>query len=324
MPGKIELIQLIQMKHALKKVVYVVASIFLIIEFSGCVQGIDRAINDDKIGVVVSIPPQAEFVEKVGGDKVTVTVMVPPGANPHTYEPAPVQLEEVSKAEIYAKVGSGIEFELAWMDKIIKINEKMLVVDCSRGVKLIAISYESGEPVAYNEYDENDKDRSNFKGIDPHIWLSLSNAKIMAENIYEGLVQIDPENQKYYERNLGSYLEELDRLDEEIARIFLEKENKVIMVFHPTWTYFALDYGIKQMPIEEEGKEPTAEGIKNLIDKARKYDIKVIFASPEFSTKSAEAVAREIGGSVVLISSLKKNYVENIREAEKAFAGAME
>ena len=312
------------MKHALKKVVYVVASIFLIIEFSGCVQGIDRAINDDKIGVVVSIPPQAEFVEKVGGDKVTVTVMVPPGANPHTYEPAPVQLEEVSKAEIYAKVGSGIEFELAWMDKIIKINEKMLVVDCSRGVKLIAISYESGEPVAYNEYDENDKDRSNFKGIDPHIWLSPSNAKIMAENIYEGLVQIDPENQKYYERNLGSYLEELDRLDEEIARIFLEKENKVIMVFHPTWTYFALDYGIKQMPIEEEGKEPTAEGIKNLIDKARKYDIKVIFASPEFSTKSAEAVAREIGGSVVLISSLKKNYVENIREAEKAFAGAME
>jgi len=320
-PGKIELIQ---MKHAFKKVVYVVASIFLIIEISGCVQGIDRAINDDKIGVVVSIPPQAEFVEKVGGDKVTVTVMIPPGANPHTYEPAPVQLEEVSKAEIYAKVGSGIEFELAWMDKIIKINEKMLVVDCSRGVKLIAISYESGEPVAYNEYDENDKDRSNFKGIDPHIWLSPSNAKIMAENIYEGLVQIDPENQKYYERNLGSYLEELDRLDEEIARIFLEKENKVIMVFHPTWTYFALDYGIKQMPIEEEGKEPTAEGIKNLIDKARKYDIKVIFASPEFSTKSAEAVAREIGGSVVLISSLKKNYVENIREAEKAFAGAME
>lgn len=321
MPGKIELIQ---MKHAFKKVVYAVASIFLIIEFSGCVQGIDRAINDDKIGVVVSIPPQAEFVEKVGGDKVTVTVMIPPGANPHTYEPAPVQLEEVSKAEIYAKVGSGIEFELAWMDKIIKINEKMLVVDCSRGVKLIAISYESGEPVAYNEYDENDKDRSNFKGIDPHIWLSPSNAKIMAENIYEGLVQIDPENQKYYERNLGSYLEELDRLDEEIARIFLEKENKLIMVFHPTWTYFALDYGIKQMPIEEEGKEPTAEGIKNLIDKARKYDIKVIFASPEFSTKSAEAVAREIGGSVVLISSLKKNYVENIREAEKAFAGAME
>ena len=321
MPGKIELIQ---MKHAFKKVVYAVASIFLIIEFSGCVQGIDRAINDDKIGVVVSIPPQAEFVEKVGGDKVTVTVMVPPGANPHTYEPAPVQLQEVSKAKIYAKVGSGIEFELAWMDKIIKINEKMLVVDCSRGVKLIAISYESGEPVAYNEYDENDKDRSNFKGIDPHIWLSPSNAKIMVENIYEGLVQIDPENQKYYERNLGSYLAELDRLDEEITRIFLEKENKLIMVFHPTWTYFALDYGIKQMPIEEEGKEPTAEGIKNLIDKARKYDIKVIFASPEFSTKSAEAVAREIGGSVMLISSLKKNYVENIREAEEAFAGAME
>jgi len=97
----------------------------------------------------------------------------------------------------------------------------------------------------------------------------------------------------------------------------------VIMVFHPTWTYFAKDYGIKQMAIEEEGKEPTAEGIKDLIDKARQYDIKVIFVSPEFSTKSAEAVAREIGGSVMPVSSLKKNYLENMKEVAGAFAESM-
>ncbi|MFA5014620.1 MAG: zinc ABC transporter substrate-binding protein [Actinomycetota bacterium] len=285
--------------------------------------------NDDKIRVIVSIPPQAEFVEKIGVDKVIVTVMVPPGANPHTYEPSPAQLEEVSKARIYARIGSagigsGIEFELAWMDKIININKKMLVVDSSGGVKFVAVNYEDGEPVEYNEYDVNNKDASKSEGIDPHIWLSPSNAKIMSENIYEGLINVDPENQKYYKGNLDNYLAELEELDEEISRMFIGKENKIIIVFHPTWTYFALDYGIKQIAIEEEGKEPTAEGIKALIDKARQYNIKVIFASPEFSTRSAEAIAGEIGGSIVLVSPLKKNYVENMREAARAFAGSME
>ncbi len=311
------------MRHTFIKVISIVVSFFLILSFSGCVRTIDTDINDDKIGVIVSIPPQAEFVEKVGGDKVIVTVMVPPGANPHTYEPSPVQLEEVSRAQIYAKVGSGIEFELVWMDKIININEKMLVVDSSGGVKFFAVTYENGVPVDYNEYDKGSMDESKLKGIDPHIWLSPLNAKIMSENIYEGLVQVDSENQEYYKKNLDNYLAELDILDEEISKMFSEKENKVIMVFHPTWTYFALDYGIKQMTIEEEGKEPTVEGIKDLIDKARKYNIKVIFASPEFSTKSAEAIAKEIGGSVKLVSSLKKNYMKNMKEVARAFAGSM-
>lgn len=317
------------MRHALLKVVFIVISIFLISGSSGCIRVTDTDINNDKIRVIVSIPPQAEFVEKIGGDKVVVTVMVPPGANPHTYEPTPVQLEEVSKAQIYARVGSagpgsGIEFELAWMDKIININEKMLVVDCSGGVKFVAVNYEDGEPVEYNGYDENNKNANRPEGIDPHIWLSPSNAKIMSENIYDGLVRVDPENQKYYKLNLDNYLAELEELNEEISRMFMGKENKIIIVYHPTWTYFTSDYGIRQIAIEEEGKEPTAEGIKALIDKAKQYNIKVIFASPEFSTKSAEAVAGEIGGSIVLVSSLKKNYVENMREAARAFAGSME
>jgi len=74
----------------------------------------------DKIGAVVTIVPQADFVENVGGEKVDVTVMVPPGADPHTYELTPSQMMKVSKAKMYAKVGSGVEFELVWMDKIIE------------------------------------------------------------------------------------------------------------------------------------------------------------------------------------------------------------
>ncbi|MFZ3086034.1 MAG: zinc ABC transporter substrate-binding protein, partial [Candidatus Hydromicrobium sp.] len=117
---------------------------------------------------------------------------------------------------------------------------------------------------------------------------------------------------------------ELDKLNDEIVQTFSGKENKKIIVFHPTWAYFAKDYGIEQIPIEEDGKEPTAKGIEDLISQAKEYNIKVIFASPEFSTKSAETVAREIGGEVFLVSSLKKDYLENMRKAAEAFAGAME
>ncbi|MBM3703367.1 MAG: zinc ABC transporter substrate-binding protein [Actinobacteria bacterium] len=312
------------MKRILIVIVYIIVSVFLIGTFISCTKKVDKDVDEEKIRVVVSIPPQAEFVERVGEDRVIVTVMVPPGASPHTYEPTPGQLEEISKAKIYAKVGSGIEFELAWMDKIIKMNGEMLVVDCSSRVKLFTVSYKYGEAAVYYEYDDSDKAKSDLKGIDPHIWLSPANAKIMVENIYEGLVQIDPENQKYYKKNLDIYLLELDKLDDEIVQTFSGKENKKIIVFHPTWAYFAKDYGIEQIPIEEEGKEPTAKGIEDLISQAKEYNIKVIFASPEFSTKSAETVAREIGGEVFLVSSLKKDYLENMRKAAEAFAGAVE
>jgi len=248
---------------------------------------------DNKIGVVVSILPQAEFVEGIGGDKVKVTVMVPLGASPHTYEPIPSQLKEVSKAKMYAKVGSGVEFELAWIDKIISVNKEMLVVDCSKGIELI----------------END----------PHIWLSPKNAKIMVENIYQGLIQINPANQEYYARNKEKYLQELDKLDNEIAQALSEKKNRKIMVYHPAWAYFARDYGLEQIPIEKEGKEPTPQGIASLIKQARENNITVIFASPQFSTKTADVIAKEINGKVVLISPLEKNYLENMRKVTEAF-----
>jgi len=254
--------------------------------------------NEEKMGVVVSILPQAEFVEKIGGNKVQVIVMVPPGASPHTYEPIPSQLKEVSKAKMYAKVGSGIEFESAWMDKIISVNKEMRVVDCSKGIEFIE---KEGH-------------------TDPHIWLSPKNAEIMVENIYQGLTQIDPANQEYYARNKEKYLQELNKLDNEIAQALSGKKNRKIMVYHPAWAYFARDYGLEQIPIEKEGKEPTPQGITSLIKQARENNIEVIFASPQFSTKTAEVIAEEINGKVVLISPLEKNYLENMRKVAEVFA----
>ncbi len=258
--------------------------------------------SEEEMRVVVTIVPQAEFVEKLGGDRVLVTVLVPPGASPHTYEPTPSQMKEVAKAKMYAKVGSGIEFELVWMDKIVETNPNMLIVDCSYGIQLIDMT----------KSDKQEGKDHQRVGKDPHIWLSPRNAIVMVENIYEGLVEIDPDNKEYYTKNKNVYVTALEDLDVELSEIFSGLTTKKFMVYHPAWGYLAHDYSLEQIPIEEAGKAPTPEGLTRLVDQAREHDIKLIFATPEFESKTAETVADEIGGNVILVSPLAEDYINNL------------
>ncbi|HEY51565.1 MAG TPA: zinc ABC transporter solute-binding protein [Dehalococcoidia bacterium] len=260
----------------------------------------------DRVGVVVTILPQAEFVENVGGTKVKVTVMVPPGASPHTYEPKPTQMTALAEAEMYAKVGSGVEFELVWMDKLIATNKEMVVVDCSEGVKLQEMVAEDG-----NAEDEHEEEHHG--GMDPHIWMSPLNAQIMVRNICAGLITVDPENRSYYEQNRDAYLKQLAEIDGEMRDGLSEVKNRRFMVYHPAFGYFAREYNLTMLPIEWEGKEPTAAGLASLIEQAKAHDIRVIFAEPQFDPKSAEVIAEAIGGRVVLIDPLARDYIANLR-----------
>ena len=255
-----------------------------------------------KIGVVVTILPQAEFVESVGGEKVEVSVMVPPGANVHIYEPTPSQMTALAEAEIYAKVGSGIEFELVWLDKLVAVNKKMLIVDCSKGVEL-------QEMIGKYEHEEEHE----HGVMDPHIWMSPLNAQIMVRNICDGLVQVDPDNKPYYERNRDAYLQKLAKLDQSIRDGLSAVTHRRFMVYHPAFGYFAREYNLTMIPIEEEGKEPTAAGLARLIEQAKEHNIKVIFAEPQFNPQSAEVIAEAIGGRVVFINPLAENYIANLR-----------
>jgi zinc transport system substrate-binding protein len=266
--------------------------------------------STEKIGVAVTILPQAEFVERIGGDKVDVTVMIPPGASPHTYEPTPSQMVSLSNAKLYAKVGTAIDFEIAWMDELIATNPAMLVVDCSQGVTLQEMTVpDEDEPAG---------------GMDPHIWTSPRNAAIMVQNIANGLIQIDPVNQDYYQQNRDAYLQEINKLDTDIRDGLVGVQNRVFMVYHPAFGYFAAEYGLTQLPVETEGKEPTAAGIQHLIEQARKYDIKVVFAEPQFNPQSAEVIANEIGGQVILIDPLAEDYLANMRTVAEKMIAAME
>lgn len=279
-------------------------AVVLVVAITACNLPAAAPIND-KTGVAVTILPQQEFVERVGGDRVDITVMVPPGASPHTYEVTPAQMVRLSNAKAYFKVGSPIEFELTWLDKLIAQNKDMLVVDCSKGIDLI----ESDDP------DE--------PGTDPHIWTSPRNVKTMVRNVCAGLSQVDPQNRLYYEQNRDSYLQQLGDLDASMEASLAAAGNRTFIVYHPAWGYLARDYSLRQLGIEQEGKEPKAAYMSRLISEARAQNIKVIFVSPEFDSRSAEAIAREIGGRVVIISPLAGGYLENMREVSSAFREAL-
>jgi zinc transport system substrate-binding protein len=271
--------------------------------------------QQDKIDVVVTIPPLADFVDGVGRDKVEVTVMVPPGASPHTYEPTPSQLKKVGKAKMYVMVGSGVEFELTWMDKIAAMNKKMLVVDASEGIRLLDME---GNHPGEEQHEEHE-----HKGKDPHIWLSPMNAKTMVQNICGGLIEVDPENEEYYIQNRNQYLDQLTELDRFIKERLEGIESRKFMVYHPSWGYLAKEYGLEQIPIEHAGKEPTAKEIKDAVEMAKKYDIKVIFVSPQSTTKSAEVIAKEIGGEIASIDPLAQSYIPNMRTVIEKLTQAM-
>ena len=247
----------------------------------------------EKIVVATSILPLADFLGNVGGEKVEVIVMVPPGASPHTYEPTTSRMMALDRAKMYAKVGSGIEFELVWMDKLVAINKEMLVIDCSKGIEIREAAGEHG-------------------AMDPHIWMSPLNAQIMVQNICRGLVQVDPPNEAYYEKNRNSYLQELTGLTRDIRDGLSGVASRTFLVYHPAFGYFAREYNLTLLPIEAEGKEPTAAGIAHSIEQAREHNVKVIFASPQFNPQSAGVIAEAIGGRVVFIDPLAGDYITNM------------
>jgi zinc transport system substrate-binding protein len=324
----------------------VVLIVGLSIFVSGCTNSGDSGNNEatgqeapvsgaeEPITVAVSVVPQAEFVEKVGGDKVKTVVITPPGADPHTYEPSPKEVEEISKASMLVTVGVGMPFEEVWIDRFDSMNSGTLVVNCSKGLELKELEEHDHEGEEEEEHDEeietehenesteeheNESD-GEHEELDPHIWTSPANAKIMVEDIYEGLVELDPENEAYYAQNKDAYLEELDALDSRIREKLNGSEGSSFMVYHPSWGYFAADYGLNMISVEIEGKEPSAQDLTKIVDLAKEKNVKVIFVQAQFSTRSAEVLAQEIGGEVVAVDPLAKDYVANMDNVTDIFA----
>jgi zinc transport system substrate-binding protein len=263
------------------------------------------------LNVTVSILPQKYFVERIGGEHVVVNVMVEPGASPATYEPKAEQLTALSQAATYLSIG--VPFEKAWLDKIASANDEMLMVDTAAGIERIPID-------AHYKVELGGRPESEAEGRDPHIWLSPELVKIQAQNIYTALAELDPANEVEYKTNLESFLADIDELIADIEETLERISSRKFMVFHPAWGYFGDDFELEMIPIEVGGQEPSAAELAELITTAKEEGIQVIFAQPEFSTKDAGTIAKEISGEVLLISPLAPDWLDNLRWVAKTFA----
>lgn len=266
--------------------------------------------EDDMPHVIVSILPQRYFVQRIAGDTVKVSVMVQPGHSPETYEPTPRQMADIADASVYFSIG--MPFETVLVEKIKDLNRSMLLVDTSEGITLR--DFDEGY-----YYDKEDSHHAHAHahdhvGIkDPHIWLSPELVKIQVKTICDALVKLEPNKEDLYRTNLNELITELHRLGGEIQQILKDLSIREFMVFHPSWGYFADEYGLRQIPIEIDGKEPTAKELAGIIDFAKEKNIRVIFVQSQFSTGAAERVAESIGGKVVQIDPLAEDYISNLK-----------
>jgi zinc transport system substrate-binding protein len=246
--------------------------------------------NDKKI-LSVSIYPQKYFIEQLAGDLFEVNVLIPSGASPATYEPTPKQLTEISKSEIYFQIGELI-FEKVWLSNFQNNNKKLKVINLSENI------------VFEESIDDHSHSHSHKHSVDPHIWMSAKKTQIIIDNLYNSLVKNYPEYTDTFNVNYNKLKEAISNVDRLFINKTQELKQKNFLIFHPALTYLANDYGLTQISIEFEGKEPSPVHLKKIIEKARNLEIKTIFVQKEFNKENAQAIAKEINAQIVEIDPL--------------------
>lgn len=249
--------------------------------------------------ILVTIAPFKFLVEEIAKGTVEVQWMVPPGASAHTFEPSQREMVEASKASIWFFLGE--PFERKAINALQTKNQNLQLVDLRKGLTLLKDSC-----------GHHHEDGEHHSCQDPHIWLSPLMVKIEARTIYDTLSKNFPENQKFYEENLHLLEKKLDDLDSFIKGKLSPFQGSTLMVSHPAYAYYAKEYGLLQLPIEMEGKEPTAKQLNSIIAKAKAGKVKTIFTQPQYSDKAALIIGKTIGANVVSVNPYAENIIENL------------
>ena len=260
--------------------------------------------NSDKPIITVTIEPLRYFTEAIAGEHFKVVSMVPKGSSPESYDPTPQQLVALGNSQAYLRIGY-IGFEQAWMKKLEANHPNMKVYDTSQGIDLI------------RSEGHWHGDHFHEGGVEPHIWNSTQNASMMAENIYKALCELDSTHQEEYKHRLDSLKKTIARTDENVKAI-LKNASTSFLIYHPALSYFARDYGLKQISIEEGGKEPSPAHLKELIELCKKEKIRVIFVQQEFDQRNAQLIADELGIKVVSINPLSYDWTDEMENAARS------
>lgn len=258
--------------------------------------------SEDKPIIAVTIVPEQTFVKAVCGDFAEVITMVPPGNSPANYEPTPEEMKKFSDASLYFSIGVPTEEANILPNvedvKVISLKDKIASVYPER-------TFESGHR-------------------DPHIWLSPKRVKVAIEAISSEMCDLDPANEAEYKENASAYIKQLDKLDSEIIAALNDIQYKKFIVYHPAFGYFADDYGLEMYSLEENGKEATAQHLQDMIDFAKKENIKAIFYQKEIDSSQSKAFAEEIGGKTMQLSPLSADYINNLKSMANLMAEVMQ
>lgn len=246
----------------------------------------------DKKIIAVTIVPEKTFAEAVCGDLAEVVVMVPPGSNPENYEPTPQEMKLLERASVYFTIGVPTE-------------EANILPEIG-DMKIVSLQDEVAKQYQDRVFSSGERD--------PHIWMSPKRAEVMVEVIAGEMGRIDSKNKDIYNRNAQEYIKKLERLDQDIAETLQNVKNKKILVYHPAFGYLADDYGLQMYALEEEGKEASIKHLQDMIDLAKKENIKVIFYQEEIDSSQCEAFAEEINGQTMQLAPLAPDYINNLEK----------
>lgn len=263
--------------------------------------------------ISVTIEPQRYFAEKIAGDLFQINCVTPAGQSPETYDPTPQQMVQISQSQAYFRIGE-IGFEQAWMKNLQSQNPDMAVFDLSEGMELIKNeeeAHEEGEAHPHHHHGS----------VDPHIWTSISGARVIAQNTYQAFIKLDPENQEIYRAGYQRLIEEIDSTEAEMKQLLQPLAGTAFIIYHPALTYFAREFGLKQLCIELDGKEPSPAQLKQLLETATQSGAKVVFVQQEFDQKNAELIAQETGCRLVTINPLSYNWHDEMIRLATILAG---
>lgn len=270
----------------------------------------------------VSILPQKYFVERIVGDKFKIEVLVKPGDSPATYEPTAKQMIAMSKAKALFTIG--VAFEKNIIPKLQEQYPTLNVVASDKGItKHHPASFQELFADEHSHHEHTSEHHHDHGEFDPHIWLSPALVKIQVMNITDYFVSTYPQDKNFFLANRDNFLADLEQVSLSIENIFQNTEKREFLCFHPAWGYFADQFGLKQIPIEIEGKEPTPQEQSKIISFAKERDIKFIFVQAQFDQRIASSIANEIGGKVILIDPLAEDYLANIKNIAQKIAESM-
>lgn len=239
--------------------------------------------------IVVSIPPQRYFVERLAPGRFNVEVLIPATANPHTFEPTISQLKTLAKSELYLTIGHpDAAFEASIIQRVTDTKPTFKIINTTEGI-------------------------TDFDDEDLHLWSSPRHVLVIIGNIKKAFIASDPQNTAFYETNYQKFVQDLQKLDSSFQELFKDSAGRKFLVFHPAWSYFAKDYNLSQIAIEEHGKEPGVGHAAHVINVSRMRGLKVLFIQPQTSRQSAEVVAKEINATIKVIDPMQENWMENIK-----------